>query len=86
MDETKQILKTFFKIALSPYDGLCLGTADETPCARSKKYLQSLISKNSSYLQHVDNIIEDGISNEESNSVDENICEDIDTSFMNWAS
>jgi len=86
MEETKQILEAIFKVALSQYDGLCLGMTEETPCAKSKKYLQSLISKKSSYLQAFDNVIEDGIPNEELNSVDENNCADIDNSFMNWAS
>jgi len=57
MEKTKQILEAIFKIAISPYDGLCLGMEEETP-ARSKKYLQSIMSKKSSYLQHVDNIID----------------------------
>jgi len=43
MKETKQILEAIFKIALSQYDGLCLGMTEEILCAKSKKYLQSLI-------------------------------------------
>lgn len=90
MEEAKQILEAIFKIALSKYDGLCLGATDniteETPCAKSKKYLQSLISNKSSYIQTFDNYIENTISNEESNSVNESICANIDSSFMNWAS
>ncbi|CAI6353593.1 unnamed protein product [Macrosiphum euphorbiae] len=91
MEEAKQILEAIFKVALSKYDGLCLGATnnnitEETPCAKSKKYLQSLISNKSSYFQTFDNYIENTISNEESNSVNESICADIDSSFMNWAS
>lgn len=55
----------------------CLGATDniieETPCAKSKKYLQSLISNRSSYFQSFDNYIENKISNDESNSVNESI-------------
>lgn len=63
MEEAKQILEAIFKVALSKYDGLCLGATnnnitEETPCAKSKKYLQSLISNKSSYFQTFDNYIE----------------------------
>jgi len=52
MEETKKILEAIFKIALSKYDGPLLVRTDnsiETPCAISKKYLQSLILNKSSY-------------------------------------
>lgn len=96
MEDTKNILKAIFKIALSKYDGLLLVPTDnlvQTPCATSKKYLQSIISKNISYLQSYDHLIEENVSdcidNQESNYFYENGDNNNDkcnSSFMNWAS
>jgi len=66
MEETKKILEAIFKIALSKYDGPLLVRTDtsiETLCAISKKYLHTLISNKSSYIQTFDNLIEENVLN-----------------------
>jgi len=94
MDEAKKILEAIFKIALSKYDGpLLVPTVYEkdTPCAISKRYLQTLISNKSSYLQEFDDLIDENNIISENNvnkeiEDNEDICEDFVGSFENWAS
>lgn len=91
MEEAKKILGAIFTIALSKYDSpLFVSTenAEETPCAISKKYLQSLISEKSSYLQMFDHFIDENVCNNAENQEfdeEENIGEEFSGNFMNWA-
>ncbi|KAL5237420.1 hypothetical protein ACI65C_004830 [Semiaphis heraclei] len=63
-------------------------TSVETPCAISKRYLQTLISNKSSYIQTFDNLIEENVLNNinDEEPHDENSNDKYDSSFMNWAS
>lgn len=50
IDEAKRILEAIFTIAFSRYDGLILNSDIETPCAKSKKFLQSRITSSINHL------------------------------------
>jgi len=88
INETEQILESIFNVILSKYDGKLLNAtnnSDDTPCAKSKRYLQALIS--SSEVELVDrNMFGDTeIENEEETLEGENDVGDITSSFKEWA-
>jgi len=92
MKEAIRILEAIFKIALSKCDGPLLvstGSVRDTPCAISKRYLQTLISNKSSYLQVIDDLVDDenliSKNNNQDNEDNEELCEDFVGSFENWA-
>jgi len=92
MNEAKRILEAIFKIALSKCDGPLLvpmGYEKDTPCAISKRYLQTIITNKASYVQVFDYLIgENTLSNDNINQENEDngdLCEDFERSFENWA-
>lgn len=91
MNEAKKILEAIFIVALSKYDGPILysesvneSSERETPCAYSKKFLQSRITSNIIDLFDKDSINDPNIHyvNEDDETTNEESCV---TSFKEWA-
>jgi len=89
ISEAEQILEALFSVILSRYDGKLLNATnidDDTPCAKSKRYLQNLIS--SSEIELVDRNLSGDTENEngeETTFENENYIGDLTSSFKEWA-
>lgn len=89
INEAEKILESLFNIILSKYDGKVIsikGTSlEDTPCAKSKKYLQSLISSSDIDLIDTNSDNAYGRQLDEENALGELNNENVSGSFKEWA-